>query len=118
MSRQKEAMAIIVERDLADMDGNYLVPDRKGLVHLYHRTSEENAARLFKTGKFKSLENRDETYFSSSLKGQAECYGTVAIEVAVSPKVVSIDDALHGEIHVTVPNRYLSRRNIVQLWIS
>ena len=88
--------------ELADLQGRPLPLNSDGTVTLYHRTSAANAEEIYRTGRFKSLENTDEAYFSSKPKGQAEGYGDTVVEVKVKPNKVRLDDAFNDEIHVAV----------------
>jgi len=102
------------ENELVDMDGVPMDVNPDGTITIYHRTSPEKAEQVRKTGKFLSLENTDETFFSNKLEGQAEGYGDAVVAVKVKPSDVRLNDAFHnGEIHVAVSNKRLSKKNIL-----
>ncbi|MCK4788126.1 MAG: ParB N-terminal domain-containing protein [Desulfobacteraceae bacterium] len=100
--------------ELVDMDDVPMEVNPDGTVTLYHRTTPEKAENLRKTGKFRSLENTKETFFSNKFDGQAVGYGDAIITVKVAPSKTRLDDAFHdGEITVAVSNKILSKTNIV-----
>jgi hypothetical protein len=111
---RSNAMDSVEENGLYDLSGNPMVVNADGTVTLYHRTTPEKAAALKSSGKFKSLENTDETFFSSLSDGQAEGYGEALITVRVNPAFVRLDDAFDDEIHVAVSNKNLSLTNLAK----
>lgn len=105
----------IDDNELVDMDDVPVEVSSDGTITLYHRTTAEKAESLRKTGRFKSLENTNETFFSNKLEGQAVGYGDAVITVKVKPEKVRLDDAFHdGEITVAVSNKALSKANIIE----
>jgi hypothetical protein len=111
---RRNAMDAVEENGLYDLSGNPMAVNTDGTVTLYHRTTPEKAAALKASGKFKSLENTDETFFSSLSDGQAAGYGEALITVRVNPAFVRLDDAFDDEIHVTVSNKNLSLANLAK----
>jgi len=98
---------------LVDMDNKPAKANDDGTLTLYHRTTPEAAAEIQRTGKFKSLENTDETFFSTQRDGPNSAYGAAVVVANVHPSKTRINDAFHGgEIHVAVENRHLSKASI------
>jgi hypothetical protein len=114
-----KSKVIPLDRDgneLVDMDDVPIKVNSDGTVTLYHRTTTEKAEDLRKTGKFRSLENTNETFFSNKLEGQAVGYGDAVITVKITPSKTRLDDAFHeGEVTVAVSNKFLSKANIVKV---
>jgi hypothetical protein len=71
----KKAERVVDENGLVDLSGNPLKVNTDGTVTLYHRTTKEKADSLRLSGKFKSLENTDETFFMTSFKENHHGYG-------------------------------------------
>ena len=74
---------------------------KDGIVTLYHRTTEEAASKIRKTGVFNTKE--DGVFFSTSKTGQGEGYGAGVVEVKVPLRMLELDDIFDGEAHVRVP---------------
>lgn len=99
--------------ELVDLDGTPVNLNSDGTITLFHRTTPEAAAEIQRTGKFRSLENTNEIFFSTKPSGQAEGYGESVVAVRVRPADVRLDDAFHdGEIHVAVNTDKLGKANI------
>lgn len=72
-------------------------------LHLYHRTTPENAARILAELRMVSRENTDEAYFSNRADGQADGYGTAVVHVYVPASIAELDDEFpSGEQHFRV----------------
>lgn len=111
-------LAPVVDADgneLVDMDGRPVVANQDGTITLYHRATEESATHIRSTGNFRSKENTQEAFFSTTKQGQSEGYGDAIVEVRIDPALSRIDDAFHGgEVHVAIPVKSLRKSNIVQ----
>lgn len=82
--------------------------DNNGYVTLYHRTSEENAEKIRRTGKMSAKE--DGIFFSTSKAGYNEGYGDAVIEFKIPAEELVLDDIFENEAHFRVP---LKNRNAV-----
>jgi hypothetical protein len=81
---------------------------------LFHRTTQEAAAAILRTGRFESKENTQDAYFSTRESGQSDGYGDAIVCVVVSVEVAELDDEFpDGEQHYRVSVADLSRANIV-----
>ena len=113
--------AVPLDKDrnpLIDMDDRPIATNRDGTVTLYHRTSEAAAIQIKRTGRFTSRENTQEVFFSNIPDGQAASFGDYVVEVKVHPNKTRQTDALHGEMYLAVPTKYLSARNIVGIYAA
>jgi hypothetical protein len=106
------------ENPLIDMDNRPIATNRDGTVTLYHRTSEAAAKQIKRTGRFTSRESTQEVYFSNIPDGQAASFGDYVVEVKVHPNRTRLTDAMHGEMYLAVPTRYLSARNITVIYAA
>jgi hypothetical protein len=105
--------------ELIDLDGIPIPINPDGTITLYHRTTPENAEKIKNTGRFISLENTNEAFFSSKPTGQAEGYGDAIVAIKIYPNKVRINDAFHGgEVHVAVPVNRISKRNVIDTFAS
>lgn len=82
--------------------------DNNGYVTLYHRTSEENAEKIRRTGKMSAKE--DGIFFSTSKAGYNEGYGDAVVEFKIPAEELVPDDIFENEAHFRVP---LKNRNAV-----
>lgn len=70
------------------------------VISLFHRTSEESARAIARTGTWVSAENTGEVYGSTRLRGQAMGYGPAVVFVGVRADRVTLDDEFpDGEKH-------------------
>ena len=69
--------------------------DNNGYVTLYHRTSEENAEKIRRTGKMSAKE--DGIFFSTSKAGYNEGYGDAVIEFKIPAEELVPDDILKAK---------------------
>lgn len=81
---------------------------RGGIVNstldLYHRTSADAARAIVAAGRLTTRENTPHAYASTSLTGQGECYGPVAVHVRVNAAEALLDDEFpDGERHYRIP---------------
>lgn len=111
-AEQMRAKQFVLDEGIVDQAGVPIAVNDDGTVTIYHRTTKEAAQQIRDTGRFKSLENTDETFFSNAPTGQAEGYGDAVVAVRVPAQWVRINDAFPHEIHVAVSNRKLSKENI------
>ena len=108
----------IDKNPLIDMDDRPIATNRNGTVTLYHRTSQAAAKQINRTGRFVSRESTQEVFFSNIPNGQAASFGDYVVEVKVHPSRTRLTDALHGEMYLAVPTRYLSSRNVVGIYAA
>lgn len=86
---------------------------------LYHRTSDEAALQIMRTGKFTSKESGAPVYFSSRKSGYATDYGEVVVEVQVPDDLPVLEDEFDdGEQHFVVYADDLRREHIVGVVLS
>lgn len=79
-------------------------------ITLYHRTSPEAAAAILAGAQMTSMENTDESYFSTSPVGQAEGYGEALVVIRIPVSLIELDDEFpSGEQHYRVPNSVIGR---------
>ena len=85
------------------------------MIDLYHRTSPEKATEIHTTGRWTSLENTQEAYFSNRRDGQAVGYGTAVVHVRVPEAWAELDDEFpDGEQHFRVKVALLGHEHLVQ----
>lgn len=73
------------------------------MLDLYHRTTPDAAAAIYRERKMVSRENTGEAYFSTKRSGQAEGYGGAVVHVRVPESVAELDDEFpDGEQHYRV----------------
>lgn len=77
------------------------IVDSNGYITLYHRTSEENAEKIRKTGFMSAKE--DGLFFSTSIDGQAEGYGNTVVEFSIPAEKLVLDDLFDNEAHLRLP---------------
>ena len=106
------------DNPLIDMDDRPIATNADGTVTLYHRTSEDAARQIKRTGRFLSKENTREVFFSDRPDGQAASFGDYVVQVKVRPNLTRLTDAMHGEMYVAVSTRYLSARNIMRVYAA
>lgn len=80
-----------------------------GYVTLYHRTTEDNAKKIIKTGKMSAKE--DGIFFSTQKDGAYSAdYGDSVVELKVPVEKLVLDDIFDSEAHLRIP---LKNRNEV-----
>lgn len=83
------------------------------MIDLYHRTSAERAREIERSGRFVSLENTSEVYFSNRRRGQAEGYGVAVVHVRIPESLAELDDEFpDGELHYRVRAHHILRGHI------
>lgn len=83
-------------------------------LHLYHRTTAANAARIRATGRWLSRENTRAVYLSTRSDGHASGYGDTVVHVIVPEEWCELDDEFpDGEQHYRVHVDKLARARIV-----
>lgn len=76
--------------------------DENGYVTLYHRTNQENANNIYKTGKMSAKE--DGIFFSTSKEGYNNSnYGDTIVEMKVPAEILELDDIFSDEASVKIP---------------
>ena len=84
---------------------------------LYHRTSPEIAAEIYKSGKFDSKIKTSmgtEVYFSTKYGGHASDYGSAVVAVRIPERYANLDDEFpDGEQHYWVAARHLRRHGVL-----
>lgn len=75
--------------------------DSNGYVTLYHRTSNENAERIRKSGNMSAKE--DGVFFSTSKSGYNKDYGDDVVELKVPVEKLQLDDIFDNEAHFRIP---------------
>lgn len=72
-----------------------------GRITVYHRTSEESAAAIRKTGIMRAKE--DALFFSSKSEGYASDYGDTVLTFKIPSTQLRINDIFEGEVHFDMP---------------
>lgn len=72
-----------------------------GRITVYHRTSEESAAAIRKTGIMRAKE--DALFFSSKSEGYASDYGDTVLTFKIPSTQLRINDIFDGEVHFDMP---------------
>lgn len=72
-----------------------------GLIHVYHRTTPENADSIRKQGYMKALE--DGLFFSTKADGQNIGYGEGVVDFWIPANLLEIDDIFNDEVHLRFP---------------
>ena len=81
--------------DIAEISPN-------GYVTLYHRTSQENANEIYRTGKMSAKE--DGVFFSTKNEdSQATGFGEAVVKVKVPVEKLVLDDLFNDEAHLKIP---------------
>lgn len=112
MTRNSKMAKDIHGNELTDYHGNPIPVGPDGKITMYHRTNTPEAKEaIYKTGKFKSKENTDETFFSDNLESEyGKGFGDHVVAVKIDPKYVRLNDQFpNGENHYAVPNKYLNK---------
>jgi hypothetical protein len=101
--------------ELTDYHGQPIETGPDGKLTLYHRTNEPAREEIYKTGKFTSKENTNETFFSDNLESEyGKGFGDHVVAVKIDPKYVRLNDQFpSGENHYAVSNKYLSKGNLL-----
>ena len=73
----------------------------EGRITVYHRTSEENADMIRKTGIMRAKE--DALFFSSKSEGYASDYGDTVITFKIPSTQLRVNDIFEGEVHFDMP---------------
>jgi len=102
------------DNELVDMEDHPILTNSDGTITLYHRTNEQSAKEIQRTGKFISKEGTGEVFFSSQPEGQGEGYGDFVVAIKINPRWVRISDAFRNEVHVAVMSKYLFKSNLVK----
>lgn len=101
-------------RELLD-SGATIAPD--GRVTLYHRTSEDSAQSISRTGKMTGSE--DGLFFSTRRDGgQASEFGDTVLQFSIPIEELQIDDTFEGEAHVRVPLEFAGEQLDVGQWLE
>ena len=82
-----------------------------GLIHVYHRTTPENADSIRTQGYMKALENG--LFFSTKANGQNIGYGEGIVDFWIPANLLEIDDIFNDEVHLRYPLR--SSRSITDI---
>lgn len=81
--------------DMAEISPN-------GYVTLYHRTSKENAANIYKSGKMSAKE--DGIFFSTkNTDSQAVGFGDGVVKIKIPVEKLILDDIFSDEAHLKIP---------------
>ncbi len=97
---------------LTDYHGNPIKLNENGKLELYHRTNDmANKDEIYRTGKFKSKENTDETFFADNPESEyGKGFGDHLVKIEIDPKYVRMNDQFpSGENHYAIPNKYLNK---------
>jgi hypothetical protein len=97
--------------DLIEKGG---IVDSDGMVTLYHRTTNENAQQIIKTGNM--IGKEDSLYFGTSPVGQIEGYGDTVIKVQLPLEKLNLDDVFANEAHVTLKGNKATVK--AELWTT
>ncbi len=75
--------------------------DDNGYITCYHRTNEQSAKEILKTGIMKAKENG--LFFSTKPNGYADGYGNIVLKFIIPVELLLLDDIFDDEAHLRIP---------------
>ena len=114
------AVEINVDEDLQDLaselidNGAQVTPD--GRVRVFHRTSQQAADTIRKSGVMTGKE--DGLFFSTKRDGQTDGFGDAVVELHIPLDKLQLDDLFGDEAHVRVPLQRAGQRLNVAQWLG
>ena len=100
----------IYGNEITDYHGNPIKTNPNGTITLYHRTSEQNAKEIKKTGIWKSKE-QNMIFFSDDLNSEyAKPFGDDVVSIKIHPRYVELHDQFpSGENCYSIHSKHLKK---------